>query len=110
MSSTYVIYLASNISRHTVVCQQQRKPCGTQVCSANLLFSTPCISITIGLISMKFTCFMPSMCTTLHSSVLRYVFLKTAQFSPHFSSLQHFKKSTKDTCLVDQFLSNLVYQ
>ena len=35
--------------------------------TANLLFSTPCISITAGVISIKFTYYMLSMCTTLHT-------------------------------------------
>ena len=80
-------------SRHTVMCQRPRKPCGKQVCylqvkthgrvsvvkktvwytsvlftrTANLPFSTPHISTTTGLISIKFICFMPSIYATLHT-------------------------------------------
>ena len=36
--------------------------------SANLLFSTPHIYITTGSISIKFTYFMPSIYTTLHTT------------------------------------------
>ena len=53
------------------MCQRPRKPCGTQVCyyiqEPNLPFSTPCISITNGLISIKFTNVMSSIYETLHT-------------------------------------------
>ena len=57
-------------SRHTVVCQWPRKPCDSQVCYLQepltrrfqLLIR---ISVTTGLIFIKFTYFMPSIYTTL---------------------------------------------
>ena len=88
-------------SRHTVVCQQPRKQCGAKVFFtgiANSPFSTPCISITTALICFKFTYYMPSIYTTLHTKCERNqlsssldVFLKIA---PHFSSSHHFTKVT----------------
>ena len=55
-----------------VVCQQPRKLCDTQVLftgTTNSLFSTPRISITTGPISIKFTYFMPSIHTTIHTKL-----------------------------------------
>ena len=57
-------------SRHMVMCQWPRKTCGTQVLftgTAKSLFSTPHISITTEPISIKFTYFMPSIYTILHT-------------------------------------------
>ena len=61
-----------NESRHTVVYQQPRKACGTQSVlftgTTKSPFSIHHISITTGLISIKFKYFIPSLYTTLHTN------------------------------------------
>ena len=67
----------TNISRHTVVCQQprkQKKMCSTQVCyvftgTVKLLNSAFRISKTTRSISTKFIYFLPYICTTSHIKI-----------------------------------------
>ena len=72
--------------------------------TANSLFSTLHISITTGLISIKFTYFMPSIYATLHTKFKRNwpsstqdIFLKIAPFSSPFSSYSSLHRFTKVT-------------
>ena len=83
-------------------------------------FSTPCISITNGLIYIKFINFMPSIYMTLHTTFKEIgsafheictsencpIFFKFFFFAP-FSKRKF--EPTKDTLFVDQFLSNLTH-
>ena len=87
--------------------------------TANSLFSTLRISITTGPISIKFPYFMPSIYTTLHTKFEKIgpvvyeicvhencpIFF-TFFFAPFYKS--NFEP-TKDTFLMDQFLSNLAH-
>ena len=89
--------------------------------TANLLFSTPRISITTGPISIKFTYFMPSIYATLIPNLKEIgpVVYKICVpencpiFFTFFFFFTPFYKSniepTKDTLLMNGFLSNLAH-
>ena len=112
--------------RHTVVCQWQRKTCSTDwsvlfTGTAKSQFSTPHISITTGLISIKFTYFMPSVYATLHTKFEENQicslwdmrlwklsdFLYTFFFFPSFYNNNF--EPRKNTLFLDGFLLNLVH-
>ena len=75
MHFTFTLSVFYFRSRHKVLCQRPRKPCGTQVCylqePLTRCFLTLCISVTTRPISIKFTYFMPSIYTTLHTKLER---------------------------------------
>ena len=76
MYSICTWYISVIPSRYTVMCWWPRKLCDAQVCyiftaTANSPFSTLCTSITTRPISIKFTCFMPSIYSTPHTNFER---------------------------------------
>ena len=94
--------LVPNTYQDTQLCVSDQESLVMHKCgTANSPFSTPCISITTGPISIKFTYFMPSIYATLHTKLVRNqpnslwdVFLKSAPFSSPFSSSHRLTKVT----------------
>ena len=123
MKFNFFLYSDKLIKTHTCVSAAKKAVWHTSVLitgTANLPFSTSRISITTWLISMKFTYFMHTIYATLHTkfegnwpSSLGDTYVKIAPFFTFFFFFTPYYKSnlepTKNTLLMDLFISNLAH-